>query len=196
MSPMPSASSVPSAAIERMRPTDNLWPVVQLELGVLLYQLDDPSLAEPHLTEVPGHPTALSLLGDLAQARGDHPLAAERFRQAMENARTADEQLKAAYRLAWILATSPDDAVRDGAAAEELASRLVEATSGASPHMLLALAAAQAESGRFEQAIETAQRAAERARLTSLDELADTVGRQLERYRANKPWRETGIAPQ
>lgn len=54
--------------------------------------------------------------------------------------------------LAWVLATSKDDAVRNGAEAVQLAQRAKELTGGRDPWVLRSLAAAFAEVGRFGEA--------------------------------------------
>lgn len=63
-------------------------------------------------------------------------------------------------RLGWLLATVPSKALRDGTRADELARRFCEDEADASPNCLDILAAAAAESGRFEQAVDLEQRAA------------------------------------
>jgi tetratricopeptide (TPR) repeat protein len=55
--------------------------------------------------------------------------------------------------LAFALATSPDDEVRDGARALEIAQRVVEETAGQHPDYLDTLACAHAELGQFGPAI-------------------------------------------
>jgi tetratricopeptide (TPR) repeat protein len=63
---------------------------------------------------------------------------------------------------AWALATSPDDALRDGAKALELAQRAITNTDGEpTPNFLDTLAAAYAEAGDFEAATREMQRAVE-----------------------------------
>ncbi len=64
-----------------------------------------------------------------------------------------------ARELAWSLATSPDEASRDGARAMVLAQRLCEQSQHKNPVHLETLAAAQAAAGSFESAEETAGRA-------------------------------------
>jgi tetratricopeptide (TPR) repeat protein len=61
--------------------------------------------------------------------------------------------------LAFIFATSPDATVRNGPRAIELAKEANRLTDGTSPRVLRTLAAAYAETGRFEQAAKTAKRA-------------------------------------
>jgi Tfp pilus assembly protein PilF len=62
-------------------------------------------------------------------------------------------------RAAWILATAPDAAVRDGKRALEFASRAVAATAHEDALALDALAAACAEVGQFDRAVTTVQEA-------------------------------------
>jgi tetratricopeptide (TPR) repeat protein len=63
---------------------------------------------------------------------------------------------------AWALATSPEDSLRDGALAVEIATRAIESTDGEPlPNHLDTLAAAYAEIGDFDAAIREEQRALE-----------------------------------
>ena len=62
---------------------------------------------------------------------------------------------------AWVLATSPDDKLRDGARAVKLATKAAEATGYETPHILSTLAAAYAETGDFENAAKWSQKAVE-----------------------------------
>jgi tetratricopeptide (TPR) repeat protein len=92
--------------------------------------------------------------------------------------------------LAWLLSTSPDPRVRDGVRAVELAEQACSLTGSKIPVLLGTLAAAYAEAGRFSEAITAAQRAG--AEATQLGDLAGAAKNQelLERYRANRPYRE------
>jgi phosphatidylglycerol---prolipoprotein diacylglyceryl transferase len=64
------------------------------------------------------------------------------------------------YRLAWILATAPDDSVRDGRRAVELARRAIDLSKSDPPLALDALAAAHAEAGDFAEAVKVGTQAA------------------------------------
>jgi tetratricopeptide (TPR) repeat protein len=90
----------------------------------------------------------------------------------------------------WVLATTPDDALRNGAEAAVLADRAVRATGGKEAAALDALAAALAETGRFAEAAGTAERARAAARAQGNSGLAAEVDARLAAYRAHKPWRE------
>jgi hypothetical protein len=61
--------------------------------------------------------------------------------------------------LAWLLATCPDDTVRDGKQAVELATRACERTKWKDANIISTLAAAHAAAGNFEKAIEYEKRA-------------------------------------
>jgi tetratricopeptide (TPR) repeat protein len=88
--------------------------------------------------------------------------------------------------LAWIWATCPDAAVRDGKRAVESARKACELSDWKKPECLDALAAAHAESGRFDEAVQWAERAVELARASE----KALYQRRLESYRQGQPWRE------
>jgi tetratricopeptide (TPR) repeat protein len=93
--------------------------------------------------------------------------------------------------LAWVLASSTDDAICDGRRAVELAEKATRLPGGESPIVLRTLAAAYAEAGDFPRAIEAAQRAAELAMAQQNQSLVERLQNELELYRVNKPHRET-----
>ncbi len=69
----------------------------------------------------------------------------------------APDDVRALSMLAWLLSTSPDANIRDGARAVALAQHAVEVSKGARPEPFDALAAALAESGRYEDAAHAAE---------------------------------------
>jgi cytochrome c-type biogenesis protein CcmH/NrfG len=91
--------------------------------------------------------------------------------------------------LAWVLATSSDDKVRDGAHAVQFAQRACELTRYSDPGALGVLAAAYAEVGRFSEAVTTAEMA---CRAAGADEQLTRRNQQvLQSCRDGKPFRET-----
>jgi len=94
--------------------------------------------------------------------------------------------------LAWVLATSPDENLRDGKRAIELATKACELTEYKLPHILSTLAAGYAETGNFQTALKWSQKAVE---LGSEDQL-EPLTKELESYQAKKPVRELLTEPQ
>jgi hypothetical protein len=88
--------------------------------------------------------------------------------------------------LAWVLATSPVDQLRDGKRAIELATKACKLTDYKKPHILSTLAAAYAETGDFETAKKWSQKAVELGE----GEEKEALEKELESYRAGKPVRE------
>jgi tetratricopeptide (TPR) repeat protein len=87
--------------------------------------------------------------------------------------------------LAWVLATSTEDSLRDGKRAVELAKKACEVTEYKQAHILSTLAASYAEAGDFDHAIEWSKKAVE------LDgEQTPQLAKELESYQQQKPWRE------
>ena len=92
--------------------------------------------------------------------------------------------------LGWILATSSDAGIRDGAKAIDFAQQAVALSGGREPQFLRTLAAAYAETGRFPDAIAAAQQAAVMAGMQGKRQLAKHVEEDLLLYRAHLPLRE------
>ena len=77
--------------------------------------------------------------------------------------------------MVWILATHPDDAVRDGDEAVSLAEAVYEATAGNDLGIRLALAVAYAEAGRFQDAVAITDDTLKIARENNIDSLIKTL---------------------
>ena len=88
--------------------------------------------------------------------------------------------------LAWVLATSPDEKLRNGKRAIELATTACELSEYKLSHILSTLAAAYAETGDFETAIKWSTKAIE----VDEGEHGDALKKELESYQAKKPVRE------
>jgi len=87
--------------------------------------------------------------------------------------------------LAWLLATCPDAQTRDGAQAVKYAERACALTHYTATTIVGTLAAAYAESGRFDDAILTAQKACDLAAKNGETNLLQRNQALLERYRAH-----------
>lgn len=125
-------------------------------------------------------------LGASYMAEGEFSEAASVLRQGLL---AILQDMRLLERLAWILATSPHVASRNGEEAVRLAGQACRLVRYKDAQCLDTLAAAYAECGRFDEAIQTIQRALV---LTSAGEQAArvaTLQRRLERYAAGRPLR-------
>ena len=113
--------------------------------------------------------------------------AALSYEQALE---VDPNMLGALKALAWMRATHPQAAIRNGQQAMELATRLNELTQYSLGDALGVLAAAQAELGNFEQACQINQRAIDAARRSNIPTLAGELEQFNARYAASQPARQ------
>src|SRR5438105_434200 len=95
--------------------------------------------------------------------------------------------------LAWVFATSPDDSLRDGAQAVQLAEQALRISGGRIPLIFRTLAAAYAEKGMFSQAIETAQRGTELANSRGNSGLATELQSNIVLYQERQPLRDPSL---
>jgi tetratricopeptide (TPR) repeat protein len=102
------------------------------------------------------------------------------------------DDMNAQAYLAWVLATSPDASLRDGAKAIELAKKVLEHAGHADVVVLRTLAAGYAESGRFSEAIETAQQALQLAITQDNSALIWDLQLNISKYQRNLPLRDPG----
>ena len=92
--------------------------------------------------------------------------------------------------LAWMLATAPEDSLRDGKRALELALQADKSAGGNEPAILGTLAAACAETGDYPRALETARRALALAKKSGNEGNVAGLMREIALYEAGKPCRE------
>lgn len=150
------------------------------------------------LAQEPDNYRALRFRGDANLNIGNHAAAVADFDKALL---LNDEDEALLNNFAWVLATSPDDKVRDGKRAIELATKAAKLSSYNTPHILSTLGAAYAEAGDFENAKKWSQKAIdvsqheigaakddeERARLEEADK---ALKKELESYEKGEPVRE------
>ena len=115
---------------------------------------------------------------EYAKAAADYEKAAE----------LAPESADMQNGLAWVLCTAPDDKVRDGKRAVIAALKACELTEHKNGGFLDTLAAAYAEIGEFDKAVEWQQKAVQTGNFPAGD-LADAKKR-VDLYKAKKAYRE------
>jgi cytochrome c-type biogenesis protein CcmH/NrfG len=95
--------------------------------------------------------------------------------------------------LAWVLATSPDDSVRNGPKAVQLASEALRISGRRIPILFRTLAAAYAETGDFAMAIETAQEGVDLANSQGNSGLAGELQGNISLYQEQRPLRDPSL---
>lgn len=94
-----------------------------------------------------------------------------------------------ATNLAWLLATTRADAVRNGRDALTYAESALR-LQGENPETLSSLAAALAEVGRFPEAVSAASRAVDLVKSTGNAAATKELSARLAAFRAGQPWRQ------
>jgi Flp pilus assembly protein TadD len=133
----------------------------------------------------PNAANAHSQLANLFLRRHQYKEAIPHLRRRLE-LQPADFQ--ACDMLAWILATSPEPALRNGPEAVELAARANNLTAGRRAGVRRTLAAAYAECGDFPKAIESIQLAIGMANSRTNSVLAASCREQLALYQSHLPF--------
>ncbi len=166
---------------------------VAMQLGILYSVTKQPRRAIEVLSEVlekqTDEATAWAARANAYLSIGKHAEAIADFEKALE---LDPENINVLNNFAWVLATSPDDALRDGRRAIELATKACELTEYKADYILSTLAAGYAEVGDFDTAIKWSKKAVEVADPENKDQLA----KELESYRQKKPWRERQETPE
>jgi tetratricopeptide (TPR) repeat protein len=160
-------------------------------LGRLLWLTGRTDQALTHLEKAvtlnPNDAVSRAILGNILAAQGRFEEALLHFHWSVAIDPT---NVAVVNNLAWLLATSPRENLRDPARAIRLAERASAATGNKEPGMLDTLAAAYAAAGQFPKAIETAQKAVDLAKTTGQDKLAGEIQGRLDLYRQGRPYRE------
>jgi tetratricopeptide (TPR) repeat protein len=131
------------------------------------------------------NPDARANLGSAFLQQGHIEAAIAEYRAALQ---IAPDNLAAQSNLAWLLATSANEAVRNGAEAVRIAENANRLSGANRPSLLRILAAAYAEMGRFNEAIETGKRALELAESTNNAALTRALENELALYRSGSPY--------
>jgi Flp pilus assembly protein TadD len=174
---------------EHLRPAD---PDAHFNVGMALLEQNRPAEAAKHLRQglklAPAEARFPYHLGIAMSMLHDSKEAIAFYREALPLAPDFPETME---KLAWILCTDPDPALRNGKEAAQLAERASELTRREQPSMLATLAAAYAESGRFHDAITTMRQARDLAQALGQKDLVSRSEEWLRLFQAGNPIRET-----
>jgi protein O-mannosyl-transferase len=148
--------------------------------GIAQYQLA--------LKAKPDYVEARLILGKALAQNGRVDEAITQYQKALE---ISPDDVIALTRLGWLLATSPQASIRDGAKAVALATRAYQLSPGGNPTILRTLAAALAEVGRFPEAVAAAQQALQSPATQTNRALLDALQTQVGLYQAGSPYRDS-----
>ncbi len=167
------------------------YPDAHYNLGTVLFRSRDldGAIAEWRITLSlhPNDPGTNANLGNALVQKGLLWEAATHYEVAL---RSEPDSPVALNNLAWLLSAGPDDSLRNGAVAVELARNLNRVSKQNNPFFIRTLAAAYAEAGQFDVAIETAQGASELANAQGQHDLAVQIQDETNLYRQHLPFRD------
>ena len=92
--------------------------------------------------------------------------------------------------LAWVLATTPVDSLRNGREAVKLAEKAVKLTKGKEAGALDTLGVAYAEAGSYRRAVEYTRQALDMAREKKLETMIGPLTMRLKRFSQQQPFRD------
>jgi tetratricopeptide (TPR) repeat protein len=161
----------------------NLGPVLcaTSELDECIFHLTRALELDPDYT--PAHANLAEAYG----ASGKRALAAQQFALALKA--TPDKPFLL-NRLAWLLATSPEDGVRNGSRAVQLAEHSVALTTRQDIMSLETLSAAYAEVDRFEDAVSVGREALSLAERQRNEVAARDLARRVALFQVGQKYRE------
>lgn len=163
--------------------------VAQLRLG----KIDDAAARFREALDIdPSRADVHNSLGDAYYAQGNDRKAAAEYEKALA---ISPDYVMAQSNLAWILATSPEDSLRNGPRAVQLADAAYAVAGDLNPVVIRTLAAARAESGQFPAAEQTALHALQAANSQGNSQFAALLQSEIELYRSRIPFRHKRVIP-
>lgn len=175
--------------LEKLREGETQDTATLLQLGMLYYTNGNIRQAidvfGSAIKQDPKQALAYQARADARLRTGDHAGARDDYEQALK---IEPDNTHVLNNLAWLLATSPEDNLRNAKRAIELATKACELTEYKRAHILSTLAAGYAESGDFDAAIKWSKKALEVGKNDG--QIGEQLEEELKSYQARKPWRE------
>jgi arylsulfatase A-like enzyme/Tfp pilus assembly protein PilF len=142
------------------------------------------------ITVNPDFVTAHQTLGELLQSQGKLVEALTHFRRAMV---LKPDSVALMNNVAWVLATHPDQDVRQAEEALHIAQRAANETGRTNPVVLDTLAAAYANANQYDLAVSTARSALELLTTPGQEVLKKKILGRLSLYEQEQAYRESNI---
>ena len=132
----------------------------------------------------PNDAAAHTSLGNAFLQKGWPEKAIVHYQKALQ---IDPREANAGNNMAWVLATSSDASIRNGAMAVSLAGQAIEISDGKNAIFFRTLAASYGECGKFADAIAAAEKGRKMAISRGDSHLARTLERDIALYRADTP---------
>lgn len=166
-------------------------PVIRREYGDLLFEKKEILKATAEFKKAveidPLDPVPRGALATLLQIQGKTDQAMKEYAETL---RLNPNVANLANDYAWLLATQPDSKRRDANEALKWAEKACALSKKEDPSHLDTLAAAQAEAGRWDDAVKTATQSITLYQKKGKKKEADDVAARLALYQQKKPYRE------
>lgn len=145
-------------------------------------------ILEPLIEKDPAAIELLRLKGSLLLSVNRHLDAVKVLEKIVEAAPKDEVSIN---NLSWLLSTSPIDMVRDGNRALELAKQACELSNYKKAYILSTLAAAYAETGDFDKALEWIRKSIDMAgEDDNVKDRIEELEKELDSYKKRRPYRE------
>lgn len=184
-------------AIEHMRESIRLrpdYPDSHYNLATVLFQTGDVDGAiSEWRTMLSLRPQDANVHTSFANALVEKGLlreAADHYQKALQ---IGPNSILALNNLAWIMSVGPDDSLRNNTLGLNLALKANELSHESNSVLLRTLAAAYAEAGQFDNAIKTAERAAQIAHDEGRRDLENRLEQDVDLYRRQTPLRDPSL---
>ena len=149
-------------------------------------QLGEIKKAQNNLTTIlKKDPSFLPAIFELAAQYARAGKIAESINQYEVGLKIDPKNLKALNNLAWLLATSSDENIRDPNRSLEIAKKIVAETNQKNPDTLDTLGAALAAKGQFKEAVKTLEKAIQLLNSTGKENQSMDYQKRLEAYKRN-----------
>ncbi|MFG0247688.1 MAG: tetratricopeptide repeat protein [Phycisphaeraceae bacterium JB051] len=164
-------------------------PVLQINRANILLRAGraEPALAaaQQAVAMLVDHPATLNVLASAYAANGMWADARDVFSTLLTQ---SPNNPGICQRLAWLLATCPDPAVRNGQQAVDLANQFVKLTSEDNPVAWDTLAAALAQCGQYDQAVKAMDQGIAKLKEAGHEQLLETYQQRRSLYEQGKAY--------
>lgn len=165
------------------------WPGIQQSIGYLLLRQGEIEKAVSHYEEAirlnPKLAVVRNRLGEIYHQQGEFEKALVHWNQALE---IKPDWVSVLNNIAWVKAAYQDREIHNPKAAIRFAQKACELTGHTRPALLHTLSVAYAADGRFDEAIETAEKAMSQAEALNKQQLSKEIQAHLQLFKGGRAY--------